>query len=80
VIREPIFIYGASSVELSRTHGSVANRGIRFAIYTEPLFETANDAENRASIAATPTTAVDLVGLGLHGVRKIIGKITGSLA
>jgi hypothetical protein len=79
MIREPVFIYGASSAELSRTHGRAANRGIRFAIYTEPLFRTANDADNRASIAATPTAALDLVGLGLHGDRKIIDKITGGL-
>jgi hypothetical protein len=43
------------------------------------LFKTANDADNRASIAATPTAALDLVGLGLHGDRKIIDKITGDL-
>ena len=79
MIREPIFIYGASSAELSRTHGRAVNRGLRFAIYTTPLFKTANDADNRASVAATSTAALDLVGLGLHGDRKIIDKITGGL-
>jgi hypothetical protein len=55
------------------------SRYIRFAIYTEPLFKTANDADNRASVAATPTAALDLVGLGLHADRKIIEKITAGL-
>src|SRR5215471_9044217 len=66
MIREPIFVYGATSMELTRTHGRAVNRGIRFAIYTAPLFQTANDADNRANVAATPTAALDLVGLGLH--------------
>ena len=79
MIREPVFIYGATSAELSRTHGRAINRGIRFAIYTEPLFKTFNDADNRASIAATPTAALDLVGAGLHGDRKIVDKITAGL-
>lgn len=79
MIREPIFIYGATSAELTRTHGRALNRGIRFAIYTEPLFETANDLANRANVAATPTSALDLVGLGLHADRKIVDKITGGL-
>jgi hypothetical protein len=51
MIREPIFIYGATSAELTRTHGRAVSRGIRFAIYTAPLFTTTNDAENRANVA-----------------------------
>jgi hypothetical protein len=30
------------------------NRNLTFAIYTEPLFKTTNDIDNRASVAATP--------------------------
>ena len=79
MIREPIFVYGATSLELTRTHGRAVNRGMRFAIYTEPLFKTTNDADNRASVAATSTGELDLVGLGLHADRKTIDKIVGGL-
>ena len=79
MIREPIFVYGATGEELTRTHTRALSRGIRFALYTEPLFKTANDAANRASVAATPTAALDLVGLGHHADRKIIDKITAGL-
>src|SRR5262244_3990081 len=53
MIREPVFIYRATSAELARTHGRAVNRGIRFAIYTAPLFETTNDADFRDDAAAT---------------------------
>ena len=79
MIREPIFVYGATTAELARTHGRALNRDIRFAISTEPLFKTTNDAANRANVAATPTAALDLVGLGLHADRKIIDEIVGGL-
>jgi hypothetical protein len=79
MIREPVFVYGATSAELARTHARALNRGIRFAIYTEPLFETTNDVDNRANVAASATAALDLVGLGLHSERKIIDKIVGGL-
>jgi hypothetical protein len=79
MIREPIFVYGATTGELARTHARALNRDIRFAIYTEPLFKTTNDEDNRANVAATPTAALDLVGLGLHADRKIIDKIVGGL-
>jgi hypothetical protein len=45
----------------------------------EALFKTTNDADNRASVAATSTAALDLVGLGLHADRKTADKITGGL-
>ena len=79
MIREPVLVYGATSAELARTHGRAVARDIRFAIYTEPLFKTMNDADNRASVAATPTEKLDLVGLGLHADRKTIDKITNGL-
>jgi len=79
LIREPVFVYGASGAELARTHGRAITRNLRVAIYTAPLFQTANDADNRAEIAEHATDALDLVGLGLHADRKTIDKITGGL-
>jgi hypothetical protein len=55
------------------------SRNLQFAIYTAALFETNNDAANRASVAASPTDRLDLVGVGLHAERKIIDKIVNGL-
>jgi hypothetical protein len=63
-------VFGAAG-----THGRAVSRGIRFAIYTAPLFTTTIDAENRANVAATPTAALDLVGLGLHAIAKSSTKL-----
>ena len=79
MIREPIFIYGATSAELTRTHGRAVNRGMRFAIYTTPLFKTTNDADNRTAFAAAPVDALDFVGVGVHGPRKAIDKVVNGL-
>ena len=79
MIREPIFVYGATSVELTRTHGRAVNRGMRFAIYTEPLFKTTNDADNRTAFAAAPVDALDFVGIGVHGPRKVVDKVVNGL-
>jgi hypothetical protein len=79
LIREPVFIYGATAAELTRTHQRSITRDLRVAIYTEPLFDTTNDFANRNEVASHPTDALDLVGLGLHGDRKTIDKVTGGL-
>ena len=79
LIREPVFVYGATSAELARTHQRVITRDLRVAIYTEKLFKTADDIANRAEVALHATEALDLVGLGLHADRKTIDKVTGGL-
>ena len=79
LIREPIFVFGASLEELRRTHGRALSRELVPAIYIEEMFETTNDADNRAAFAAAPIDALNLVGLGIHGPRKTIDKVTNSL-
>jgi hypothetical protein len=79
LIREPIFVFGASLEELRRTHGRAQSRELVPAVYIEEMFKTTNDADNRAAFAAAPTDALNLVGLGIHGPRKTIDKVTNSL-
>jgi len=79
LIREPIFVFGASLEELRRTHGRALSRELVPAIYIEEMFKTTNDADNRGAFAAAPIDALNLVGLGIHGPRKTIDKVTNSL-
>lgn len=79
LIREPVFVLGASAAELTRTHQRAITRNLRVAIYTAPLFATTDDVANRTEVAAHETEALDLVGLGLHADRKTIDKVTGGL-
>ena len=79
LIREPVFVYGADAAELRRTYDRARSRELDFAIYTEPLFKTTNDADNRASVASCTREQLDLVGLGLHADRKIIDKVINGL-
>jgi len=79
LIREPVFVYGADAETMHRTYERARNRDLVFAIYTEPLFRTANDIDNRASVAACRREALDLVGLGFHAERKIIDKVVNGL-
>lgn len=79
LIREPVFIYGATLEELRRTHLRALSRGLVPAIYIEPMFATTNDADNRAAVAAAPADALDFAGVGVHGPRKTIDKIVNGL-
>jgi hypothetical protein len=79
LIREPVFVFGGTPAELTRTHQRAMTRALRVAIYTERLFRTTDDLANRAEVASHPTENLDLVGLGLHADRKTIDKVTAGL-
>lgn len=79
LIREPVFVFGGDASSIRRTYERAVSRDLRFAIFTRGLFETTHDADNRALVAQTASAALDLVGLGLHGERKIIDKIVNGL-
>lgn len=79
LIREPVFVYGATLEELRRTHQRILSRELVPAIYIEPMFTTTNDADNRAAVAAAAPDALDFVGVGVHGPRKTIDKIVNGL-
>lgn len=79
LVREPVFVFGADAAELRRTHQRATARNLRFAIYTEPLFKTSNDRDNRAAVAACASEQLDLVGIGLHADRKTIDKVINGL-
>ena len=79
LIREPVFVYGGTLEELQRTHARALSRELVPAVYIEAMFKTANDADNRTVFAAAPADALDLVGVGVHGPRKVIDKVVNSL-
>ena len=79
LVREPVFVYGGEAADLTRVHQRALSRTLRIAIYTAPLFRTSNDIDNRASVAEQATEALDLVGVGIHGERKVVDKVINGL-
>jgi hypothetical protein len=79
LIREPVFVFGATLEELRRTHQRALSRELVPAIYIEPMFHTTNDADNRAAVIACPADSLDFVGIAIHGPRKVIDKVTNGL-
>lgn len=79
LIRQPVLIFAATTEELKQVLQRAQGRSVRAHLYTNELFSTGNDIDNRAAVAAVATADLDLVGLGLHGERKDIDKIIKGL-
>jgi len=80
MLRQPVLVFAADGPELTRTRERAAARGLRIAVYTEDLFATGNDADNRAAVASVPTDKLNLVGLALYGPRNDVDKVLKGLS
>ena len=79
LIGQPIVIYEASPEHLLRTNARALSRGIQPAIYTEGMFKTFNDEDNRVVVKQRAVDDLNLVGLALRADRKTFDKIMNGL-
>lgn len=75
MFRQPVLVLEGGSELLAAAHRRALARGLPTAVFTAELFATGNDRDNRAAVRAVPTTALDLVGLALHGPRNAVDKV-----
>ena len=54
-------------------------RNMRFSIYTEELFKTYNDDDNRAAVAAVNSENLNLVGMAIRSTKRQIDTVVKGL-
>ena len=79
LIGQPILIYGADRVALSRALERALARNVKPALYTEDMFNTTHDEANRAAVKAVTRGELNLVGLAVRAERKVVDKIMDGL-
>lgn len=79
MFNEPVMVYGADPAQLIRAAERARSRDVRYSIFTEELFQTFNDVDNRAAVAKVPTEELNLVGLAMRCERKTADKIIRGL-
>ena len=67
---QPVLVFAADRAKLQLVRERAERRDVRVALYTADMFETGNDADNRAAVRAVPTAALDLVGLALRAPHR----------
>jgi hypothetical protein len=80
MIREPIMVYSAEADGLTKVHERALRRGLAMAVYTEELFATRNDDDNRAAVRAVPVDKLNLVGVAVYGSRNEVDKVVKGLS
>lgn len=77
--QQPIMVYSASGQQLKDMLKKALTRDVKMTIYTEELFRTGNDAENRAKVAEYKTDCLNVVGLGILGKKTHVDRMTKGL-
>jgi len=79
MFREPVLVYAADTPGLFRAHTRALTHGLPTALYTEELFGTDNEDDNRAAVRPVEAPDLNLVGLALYGPRGQVDKVTRGL-
>ena len=79
MFRQPVLVYQATADALARAHGRALGRELPVAVFTEDLFATNNDWDNRATVRAVPVEKLPLVGIAVYGARNVVDKTLDGL-
>ncbi|MFF0365996.1 MULTISPECIES: DUF2000 family protein [unclassified Micromonospora] len=75
MFRQPVLVFAGDRAVLAGAHSRALSRGLRLSIFTQELFATGNDRDNRAAVRAAGREKIDLVGLALHAPRNVVDKV-----
>jgi hypothetical protein len=76
---QPVMVFAAERSRVIRTLNRAVARGLSPAVFTSALFDTRNDSENRAAVAAATRSELDVVGLAIRADRKLVDKVVDGL-
>ena len=80
MFRQPVLVYEGDAAVLAAARERAVSRGLATAIYTEDLFATGNDDDNRAAVRAVATADLHLAGLAVYGPRNAVDKVLKGLS
>ncbi|HTX00259.1 MAG TPA: DUF2000 domain-containing protein [Acidimicrobiales bacterium] len=75
----PVLVFGADGPAIRRAFERAVSRDLRVAVYTEELFATGNDLDNRAAVRAVGSAQLALVGIAVAGERRAVDKALDKL-
>jgi hypothetical protein len=70
----PIMVFAAPRPLLGTIRERAVGRALATAVFTDAMFTTGNDVDNRAVVAAVPGPDLVLAGLALVGPRNAVDK------
>jgi hypothetical protein len=76
---QPVVVLSADHAGIARAFARARARDLSISVYTDDLFKTSNDIDNRATVRAVPTDALHLAGFAVAGARRDVDKALDKL-
>lgn len=73
--QQPIMIHTASGEQMKDLLQKALTKNVVISIFTEELFKTYNDEDNRAMVAQFRTEELNLVGIGIRGKKNHVDRL-----
>lgn len=73
--QQPIMIHSATGEQMKELLQKALAKDVVITIYTEELFKTYNDEDNRAMVANFKTDELNLVGIGVRGKKNHVDRL-----
>ena len=67
---QPVLVFEAGATKLRTVRERAERRGVPIALYTNEMFATGNDDDNRAAVRAVATEDLDIVGVALRAPHR----------
>lgn len=80
MIVQPVLVFQATVEQIRRAYERALQRGVAFSVFTEDLFATANDIDNRAAVKAKLSQDLRVVGMAMRDKKKTIEKVLDGLS
>ncbi|HEX7133696.1 MAG TPA: DUF2000 domain-containing protein [Iamia sp.] len=79
MLGHPVLVFAGDGAALTRAFRRALDRGLVPAVYTDDLFATGNDVDNRAAVRKVGTDDLALAGFAVAGPAKIVDKVVDKL-
>jgi hypothetical protein len=76
---QPVVVLIGDQTRINRAFGRARARNLSIAVYTDDLFSTGTDDDNRAAVGAVPTDELRLAGFSAIGDRRDVDKALDKL-
>jgi len=70
----PVVVLAGDAAAVRRAFNRAVERSIPMSVYTDDMFSTSNDRDNRAAVRRVATGELGLAGFGLIGDRRQVDK------
>lgn len=79
VLALPVRVFAGDREGVRRAFDRALERGVAVSLYTDELFTTMNDADNRAAVAAVATGKLLVAGFAVAGESRQVDKVFDKL-